>query len=225
MVDFVQRISALSPAKLELLKACLRKSGDTEVRAQIPVLPRGSQVFPLSFAQERLWFLDQFQPGSPMYHIPQAYRFTGPLNVLALEQSLDEIMRRHEVLRMSIAVVDGQPMQVIDAQHSLKLLQVDLRQMEMPMRDMEMQRLAAEEAAAPFDLSQGPLVRATLLELHDADHVLLVTMHHIVSDGWSMGVFSRELTQLYDAYSAGRPSPLPELCRAVFNLISFVYLE
>ncbi|MDB5072251.1 MAG: Non-ribosomal peptide synthetase component [Candidatus Eremiobacteraeota bacterium] len=211
MGDFVKRVAALSPEQLSVLKSRLRPNGGSDVRTQIPRRPRDRDLFPLSFAQERLWFLDQLHRGSPMYNIATSYRFQGPLNIEALEQSLDEIVRRHEVLRTTFTATDGQPSQQVLPPRPLAPARVDLREMPAAARELETQRLMWEESAAPFDLSRDLLVRATLLELDDADHVLLLTMHHIVSDGWSLGVFARELTALYDAFSAGRPSPLPEL--------------
>jgi len=169
------------------------------------------EELPLSFAQERLWFLDQLEPGNTAYGIPIAYRLQGSLDVAALEWSLNEIVRRHEVLRATFAVVDGRPAQVIAPEMRLTLPVEDLRGLPEAEQEAEVERWATEEAHHPFDLAQGPLLRATLLRLNEEEHVLLLTMHHIVSDGWSMGVFNRELAVLYEAFSAGEPSPLPEL--------------
>jgi amino acid adenylation domain-containing protein len=166
---------------------------------------------PVSFAQQRLWLLDQLVPGNPFYNIPAAIRLTFPLNVAALEQSLNEIVRRHEALRTTFAVVDGKPVQVIAPSLTMLLPVLDLRTLPQSEREAESLRLATEESRRPFDLAHGPLVRTTLLRLDEADHVFLLTMHHIVCDGWSMGVFSRELAALYTAFARGRPSPLPEL--------------
>jgi len=166
---------------------------------------------PLSFAQQRLWFFDQLEPGSSAYNISTGFRLTGPLDVAALERSLNEIVRRHEALRTSFAVVDGQPVQVIAPAERFKLALVDLQKLPEAERETEARRLASEEAQGPFDLARGPLVRAGLLRLGEREHVLLLTMHHILSDGWSMGVLFRELSVLYEAFSNGDPSPLPEL--------------
>ncbi len=179
-----------------------------------PLLPvsRGRRL-PLSFAQQRLWFLDQLEPNSSLYNIPRAVRLAGRLNVTALERSLDEIVRRHEALRTIFAYADGSPVQVIAPAPvtTAALPLVDLSELPKSEREAQTQRLATEEAQCPFDLSQGPLMRAKLLRLDDEEHVLLLTMHHIVSDGWSMEVFWRELAALYDAFANGQPSPLPEL--------------
>lgn len=170
-----------------------------------------SRLVPVSFAQQRLWFLDQLQPGTAAYNIPYALRLTGSLKVSALVQSLKHIVARHESLRTTFSAIDGQPMQVIAESRPVELPLVELSQLECGDRETEMLRLAGEEARRPFDLARGPLLRATLLHLGDDEHVLLLTMHHIVGDGWSTSVLLRELTQLYGAFSKGQPSPLPEL--------------
>src|SRR6266576_2564818 len=168
-------------------------------------------LFPVSFAQQRLWFLDQLLPGNPFYNIPAALRLKTRLNVAALRRSLNEIVRRHEALRTCFSVVDGQPVQVIAPVLELELAVADLGGIAEGERENEALRLAGAEAQRPFDLATGPLLRASLLQLADADYVLLLVMHHIVTDGWSMGVFFRELTDLYGAFVMGRPSPLPPL--------------
>ncbi|HOR01588.1 MAG TPA: amino acid adenylation domain-containing protein, partial [Anaerolineae bacterium] len=176
----------------------------------IRTLPREGPLA-LSFAQQRLWFLDQLEPGSPLYNIPGSVRLTGPLQVEALERALGEIVARHEVLRGSFASREGQPVQVIAPALDVPLPIIDLRALLGPEREAEALRLAREEAQRPFDLSRGPLVRAMLLRLAAEEHVILLTMHHIVSDGWSLDVLLRELGALYAACAAGRPSPLPPL--------------
>jgi amino acid adenylation domain-containing protein len=168
-------------------------------------------VFPTSFAQQRMWFLDQWVPGSPVYIIPLAVRLAGHLRVAALEHSLNEIVRRHEALRTTFSVMDGQPVQVITPQLSLSLPVIDLRALPETERETEVRRLATAEAQQPFDLTQGPLLRATLLRLGEHEQVLLLTLHHIVADGWSIGILLRELVALYAAFCLGQPSPLPEL--------------
>ncbi len=168
-------------------------------------------VFPLSFAQERLWFLDQFEPDSPFYNIPAAVHLSGRLDVVALEQTLNEIVRRHESLRTTFGTMDGKPIQIISPSLTLNLPIVDLRDLPEDEREAEAMRLANEEAKRPFNLSRGPLLRVTLLRLDEEEYLVLLTMHHIISDGWSIGVFIGELTTLYKAFSCGKPSPLPEL--------------
>ena len=168
-------------------------------------------VFPLSFAQQRLWFLDQLEPNRPVYNIPRAFRLQGRLDISALERSLNEIVRRHEALRTTFSMVDGEAVQVIAPSLVISVPMVDLSDRSESAREDEAHRFAREEHLAPFDLSRGPLLRTTLVRLGEQDHVLLLTLHHIVSDGWSMGVLFRELSALYRAYCAGEPSPLPAL--------------
>lgn len=175
----------------------------------VPV-PRDGEL-PLSFAQQRLWFLGQLEPGSCVYNFPAAVRLKGPLNVVALEQSLNEIVKRHEALRTTFSIVDGRPVQVIAPLLTLTLPIVDLRELPETEREIEVQRLARSEARRPFDLAEGPLVRATVLRLGENEHVGLLIMHHIVSDGWSTGILIREMALLYQAFCSGRPTPLPEL--------------
>ena len=166
---------------------------------------------PLSFAQQRLWFLDQLEPGNSFYNIPAAVRLRGVLNVAALERTLSEVVRRHEALRTHFMAVDGEPVQVIEAAAPLPLEVLDLSALEEEPREAEVLRLAQLEASQPFDLWRGPLLRVGLLRLGKEEHVALVTMHHIVSDGWSIGVFINEVATLYAAYVRGDESPLEEL--------------
>ncbi|HVF56635.1 MAG TPA: amino acid adenylation domain-containing protein, partial [Pyrinomonadaceae bacterium] len=166
---------------------------------------------PLSFAQQRLWFLDQLEPHSFSYNVPTAVRLTGALDVAALEQTLSEVIRRHEVLRTTFTVVDGEPTQVIHEAVPVSLPVNDLSQMDEPAREAEAAQLAKEEAEQPFNLSAGPLVRAQLLKLDEQEHVCLLTMHHIVSDGWSVSVFINEVAALYESFVKGEESTLPEL--------------
>jgi amino acid adenylation domain-containing protein len=168
-------------------------------------------VFPTSFPQQLLWLLDQLEPGRAIYNLPGPVRLTGALDIAALEQSLNEIVRRHEALRTTFDEVDGTPVQVIAPGLELTLPVTDLCHLPAGEREAASRRLVTEEARKPFDLARGPLVRAELLRLGDQEHVLLLTMHHIVSDGWSLQVLNKELAALYEAFSAGRPSPLPGL--------------
>ena len=166
---------------------------------------------PLSFAQERLWFIDRLEPGSAVYNIPMAWRLGGALDRAALERALGEIVRRHEALRTVFAEVDGSPVQVIAPFGGFALPVEDLSASSEADREAAVRQRAGEEARRPFDLAAGPLFRAALLRLGGEDHVLLLSMHHVVSDGWSMGVLFRELSALYAAYREGGESPLPEL--------------
>lgn len=167
--------------------------------------------FPASFAQQRLWFLDQLDHGKSVYNMLFAVRIETHLNLPALEQSLAEIVSRHESLRTTFAAVDGQPMQVIAKVRKVKLVVINLSDLPESDRESEARRMAEVEGEQPFDLAAGPLLRTTLLTLAESKSVLLITTHHIVNDGWSMGVFLRELAVLYEAFSAGERSPLAEL--------------
>jgi len=178
----------------------------------IQALPRdGSVELPLSFAQQRLWFLDQLEPGLLAYNILKAIRLTGPLNIAALEQAFDEIVRRHEILRSTFLSREGRPTLILAPAFTSGLPVVDLAHLDEAQWEAEIQRLATEEAQRPFDLAQGALLRHTLLKLSEQEHVLLLTVHHIVFDGWSFDIFFRELTAFYEAFSTGRPAALPEL--------------
>ena len=166
-------------------------------------VPRDGEL-PLSFGQQRLWFIDQLEPGNSVYNFPAAVRLKGPLNLVALEQSLNEIVKRHEALRTTFGVVDGQPVQVIAPLVTLTLPIVDLRELTETARETELQRLVTNEARRPFDLAEGPLVRAIVLRLDENEHVGVLTMHHIVSDGWSGGILIREMASLYEGFCSGR---------------------
>ena len=176
----------------------------------ITKVPRDGDL-PLSFAQQRLWVLDQLEPNNPLYNIPRTLRIKGDLNLSALEESLNEIVRRHEGQRTTFATRNGQPVQIIAPSLKISLPVHDLTHLPEPEREPEARRLAAHEALQPFDLAKGPLVRAQLLRLAPTDHVLLLTMHHIISDAWSATVFFQELSAIYETSSAGKPSPLSEL--------------
>src|SRR5215216_5285939 len=171
----------------------------------------GPRSYPLSFAQQRLWFLDQLEPGSTLYNIPFAVRLGGRLDAQALERTIAEVVRRHEVLRTTFATRDGQPVQLVSPPGAFRLERLDLTSLPEPERETEAQRLANEEERTPFDLSAGPLLRAKLVKLSEEAHGILFTMHHIVSDGWSMSVLVKEVITLYTAFSRGEDSPLPEL--------------
>jgi amino acid adenylation domain-containing protein len=174
-----------------------------------PVLRQGN--LPLSFAQQRLWFLDRLYPGSPIYNLPMGVRLSGELNAMRFEQTFNEVIRRHEVLRTRFDSSDGQPLQVILPAAILAARIVDISELDSQEREIQVRRLADEENRQPFDLRQFPLMRVTLLRLDRQDHAVLITMHHIISDGWSMDVFTRETAALNQAFSNGEPSPLSEL--------------
>jgi hypothetical protein len=166
---------------------------------------------PLSFGQQRLWFLDQLEPGNPAYNISTAFRFDGQLNAFALGQAIAEIVARHEALRTTFRANRGEPAQIISPLLTIMLPVVDLASIAETALDSQSIPLAAEEARRKFDLLDGPLIRTTLVRRSEQDHILFLTLHHIVSDAWSLGIFLRELEALYTAYARGNPSPLPEL--------------
>ncbi|MFG6101398.1 amino acid adenylation domain-containing protein [Leptothoe sp. EHU-05/26/07-4] len=172
------------------------------VPAVIPAIPKDGNL-PLSFAQERLWFLDQLEIDSTTYNMPSAVRLEGELNLTALEQSFTEIVRRHEILRTVFVVSDGQPSQVVMSSSPFKLPVVDLRALPEVEREAEVLRLIAQEVDIPFDLTKDRLLRIKLLQLGLAEYVMLFTMHHIATDAWSNGVLTRELSVLYQAFCSG----------------------
>ncbi|WP_392535131.1 amino acid adenylation domain-containing protein [Nostoc sp. C117] len=170
-----------------------------------------TEELPLSYAQQRLWFLDQLEPNSAIYNIPLALRLVGNLNRAALEQSFQEIIDRHEALRTNFITIDGKPSQIIQTQINWTVTVVECEHLPPSQQEIATQQLAQQQAIQPFDLAEGALIRATLIVLSKTEHILLLCMHHIVSDAWSLGVFIQELAALYNAYSQGEPSPLTPL--------------
>ncbi|MET0648818.1 MAG: amino acid adenylation domain-containing protein, partial [Pyrinomonadaceae bacterium] len=193
------------------VESLMRAGSDAD--ADGPPLARleGAAEAPLSYAQQRLWFLDQLSPNSNAYNLPAAMLLDDGVNAAALTQALSEVARRHEALRTTFASVEGEPRQLINPPASLKVRLADLRRLGEALREAEAERLRADDALRPFDLAAGPLLRVTLARLDGGRYLLLACMHHIVSDGWSMGVLMQEVESLYEAYAAGRPSPLEEL--------------
>ncbi|HJP93409.1 MAG TPA: amino acid adenylation domain-containing protein [Pyrinomonadaceae bacterium] len=175
------------------------------------MLQSSTYVFPLSFAQQRIWFLDQLEPGSPFYNLPQVISINGNLNVDALQRTFNEIINRHEALRTTFSVTPEGARQVIAKALTIDVPVVDLTSVPAPEHDQAISTLARQEARRPFDISTGPLFRARLLKISADRHVLLLTMHHIISDGWSIGLLFREIGAIYEAFAAGEPSPLPSL--------------
>lgn len=191
----------------------INRAHETSASGAAPPLkpvPRDERL-PLSFAQQRLWFLDQLDPGNTAYHIPYAVRLAGRLEIEALEQSLSELVRRHEVLRTTFSMIEGQAAQIIHPAQPLSVPVTDLQQVSEDERQTETQRLMEEETRRVFDLEHGPLLRASLLRLDEMEHVLILVMHHIVFDAWSIPVLLHELGALYQAYASGQPSLLPDL--------------
>jgi amino acid adenylation domain-containing protein len=174
-----------------------------------PISRQGN--LPLSFAQQRLWFLAQLEPNNPFYNIPVAVRLQGQLNLATLEQTFNEILRRHETLRTNFQIVEGQPVAVISPIASLQMPLLDLSELPNTQKEAEVKQQILAEAQLPFDLKTDLLLRVKLLRLGEQEHILIVTMHHIASDGWSIGVMVSEVATLYEAFCAGQPSPLPQL--------------
>jgi hypothetical protein len=179
------------------------------VPAAIPSAP--DEELPLSYPQQRLWFLEHWDPGTAAYNISAAVRLAGGLDVAALEHSVAAIVQRHAALRTTLPTVEGRPAQLVAAQLTVPLPQHDLRSIPEPHQHSEIERLAQDEARAPFDLTRGPLLRLRLLRLDEQEHLLLLTIHHIICDAWSMQIFGRELAALYCAEMEGRPAELPPL--------------
>lgn len=195
----------------EAAEAAMRAdAGSGSEAPAIKRIPRDGNL-PLSFAQQRLWLLDQLVPGNPYFNIPAAIRLTGSLNVAALKLSFNDVIRRHETLRSSFIAFDGQPLQRISQNVALKLPLIDLQSLPDDEREREASRLANEQARQSFDLSEGPLLRIRLLRLDSQEHAVLLTIHHIISDGWSMSILIREVATLYDAHINEKAAALPEL--------------
>ena len=178
--------------------------------ASIMPAPR-EQASPASIAQEQIWVVDQVLQDLPLFNILYVMRLQGICHIAILQQGCDEIIRRHEALRTTLAAFEGRLVQIIAPTLSVPVTVVDLRALPTPEREREAQRLATAKASQPFDLRQDPLLRLCLLHRDEREHLLLVTMHHSIGDGWSLGVLAHELAILYDAFSIGEPSPLPEL--------------
>lgn len=204
------RIANLSPQKLALLAQRVRAGRPV---SKPPVIePRASETaIPLSFAQQRLWFIDQLEPNSPAYNMPAPVRLIGKFDLEAFRRSIQAIVRRHESLRTTFQTVEGKPVQTISQSLELPIPIIDLSHLAETECLAEARRLATADGMVPFDLETGPLVRTTLLRFGEEDHALLLTMHHIISDGWSFGVFYRELRMLYEIETKEGMKPLPEL--------------
>lgn len=212
MSKLTEQIEDLSPQQRDLLVLLLgKKKREEAARSQIASVSRTSDTFPLSFAQQRLWFISQLQQDNASYNVSGGVRMEGPLSVAALERAFGEVLRRHESLRTVIRQVDGEPVQVITGPPVFRLPKFDLQMVPAAQRETEAQLLLTLDAQKPFNIEDASLFRATLLLLSPREHILLLTMHHIISDGMSRGVLVRELVQLYEAFANGRSSTLPEL--------------
>jgi amino acid adenylation domain-containing protein len=213
MNDVSNRLASLSPEERASLVMQLKRKGPRARRVSDHAISRRENRIdaPLSFAQQRLWFLDQLDPGNAAYHLPLYYLLAGQLNVAALERSLNEIVRRHELLRSVFSERNGAAIQTVLPSLHVALPVFDLTTLSQTEADREIEILTYAEAARPFDLQHGPLLRALLLKLAEDEHGLFLVFHHIVTDGWSMDIFMSELVTLYEAFAAGEPSPLAEL--------------
>ncbi len=199
MADIISLLQSLTPEKRAELEGKLLKEG------------KKFGVFPLSFAQQRLWFLNQFESDGAIYNLPSAIRIIGKLHMDALKKSIHEIIKRHEILRTIFTIVHTQPFQVILKDLSLDFPIIDISALPESEKEYKIREFADKEARIAFDLKKGPLLRIKILKAGEEDHVVLLTMHHIISDGWSMGIFTREIAALYDSFRRGKPSPLPVL--------------
>jgi len=209
--ETIEKRSRLSPAKLALLEKRLRgEADDDSFRRRIPRRQQ-EKALPLSFAQQRLWFLDQLEPGSAAYNISTAFRHNGALDLVALNRAINVVVSRHEILRTSFSTADREPVQVIDETLICDLPFVDVRDLPADNRQAEVRRLATENARRPFDLAKAPLFRLCLVRLGETEHILLLTIHHIVSDAWSLDIFFREMTEAYASYPSNHDSVFAEL--------------
>ncbi|WP_427161138.1 amino acid adenylation domain-containing protein [Aliinostoc sp. HNIBRCY26] len=207
MSDLLKRLESLSPEKRELVLQKLKQQQKSPVLTSVS----REQNLPLSFAQQRLWFIDQLEGENCVYNVPFFWQIEGLLDINALEKAILEIVQRHEVLRTSFSLVDESPIQVIHAHPQLKIQVLDWRQVPEAEQLSKTQHLATTELQQPFDLSNPPLLRMKLLQLAEKSHLLLLVIHHIVCDGWSMDIFRQELFSLYKAFCTGESSPLPAL--------------
>src|SRR5689334_5462755 len=201
------RLSSLTDSRRELLRRLL---ADRRGEA-IPRRRAGVSIVPASHGQRRLWFLSELDPASPVYQISEMHPVSMPLDPAIVERSVAEVVRRHEALRTTFALRDGEPVQVIAEAGRAEWEFVDLSGMACEAREQRGREIAARDAQRPFDLRNGPLLRVTLVRLDPSEHVLLVTIHHIVADAWSMDVLLRDLDETYDALERGRPPALPPL--------------
>jgi amino acid adenylation domain-containing protein len=193
----------------EAIELTRRQGQAVQISPLVPTAHTGDP--PLSFSQERIWFLNQFAPDTSAYNLVNALKIIGVLDKTALERSFNETIKRHDALRTSFVIRDGQPFQIIAPQLSFTLPVIDLRRLPVEAREAEAQQLLLHEAHKPFDLSQPPLLRILLLQLGEEEYILFTNIHHLVSDGWSLGVLGREFIALYQAFTKGEASPLPDL--------------
>jgi amino acid adenylation domain-containing protein/non-ribosomal peptide synthase protein (TIGR01720 family) len=211
--ELIKRIETLSPEQRALLFQQLQEQKEPAPAAHSPIprQPRVSNTWPVSVAQQRLWFLDRYEPDSPLYNIPAGCSIEGDLDAACLERALETIVARHEILRTTFTTIDDEVVQIVGGAGRVDLAFHDLSDHPRPDRAAEAQEIMAQEAQRPFDLTYGPLLRALLIQIAEQEHVLFWNIHHIAYDGWSQGIFLRELAALYHAYANGQASPLAEL--------------
>ena len=201
----------MAEEKQRLFRLRLAQKGIAPPWAQPITRRERNGPLPLSFAQQRLWFMDQLHPGSTLYNLPMALRLSGTLNVGALRQTFSRLVARHETLRTTFTAIDSEPVQIIHPPHVCPIPLIDLTELPERERSACCEQLLRTGSAQPFDLSSGPLLRVLLMRLQATQHVVLLTMHHIISDGWSQGVLVKEVTELYQAYATGHEPEMPEL--------------
>jgi hypothetical protein len=215
MGDWAKELAGLTTKQRALLELRLRRkaaaAGGAPDVVRIPPRAHAGELLAPSFAQQRLWFIDQLQPGSVFFNISTALRLSGALDAAAFARALTEIVRRHEVLRTTFRTVDGQPFQVVGPPENFPLDSVNLSGLDAGAREARLRELIEAEEGEPFDLARGPLLRARLVCLAPDEHAVLFTIHHIICDGLSMEILIREAAALYEAFSSNRPSPLAEL--------------
>ena len=213
MNDSNEQFNSLSPEQRQLLLLRLKKHKERGAKEEQAInrQSRDANEFPLSFAQQRIWFLEQFEKDSVEYNVAMAFSLAGQLQIGAFEGAVNDLVARHETLRTRFKPVDGQPVQVVSPRLEIAVDKVDLTHLAGDEQAEKLRQLADEEASAPFDLSRGPLIRVTLLQLESERHVLLMTLHHIVFDGWSRSILYNDLSALYDARVTGIAAELPEL--------------
>ena len=198
-IDLEELLASLPPEKRQAVERKLKENAHKY------------NAFPLSFAQQRLWFLHQFDPHNPAYNIPAAVRLQGAIQIEVLKKAIEAIIDRHEVFRTIFISLDGTPMQVISRKSRITIEEIDLSTFDPEDRETILIQRIQDEARKPFNLSRGPLLRPVIFKLDEKDYVLLLSMHHIISDGWSIGVLIREMVALYQAFLKGLPNPLPPL--------------
>jgi amino acid adenylation domain-containing protein/non-ribosomal peptide synthase protein (TIGR01720 family) len=210
MSDMADLLEGLSPEKKELLALLLQEEEAVKKAKKITRLNRDKNQYPLSFAQQRLWFLDQFEPNSPFYNLPIAVRVRGNLDKQALQSSLDYLVTRHESLRTTFDSTDGKPVQILDPKMVVKIQEEDFNGGAVEARFSTAMTRAARIVSEPFDLTNGPLIRLVILNLGEGDAVIILIMHHIISDGWSLGILIEELFTLYEFFLTGNKHDLPD---------------